>query len=69
MMYGHIHWNSPWTDEGTDLSLNVGFDNPMCNYQLFTLEQVYEYYKKKLNGLTPKEYSDEMCKVDKTYIR
>ena len=69
MMYGHIHWNSPWTDEGTDLSLNVGFDNPMCNYQLFTLEQVYEYYKKKLNGLTPKEYSDKISEIDKTYIR
>jgi calcineurin-like phosphoesterase family protein len=69
MMYGHIHWNSPWTDEGNDLSLNVGFDNPMCNYQLFTLEQVYEFYKKKLNGLTPKEYSDKISEIDKTYIR
>lgn len=68
-LYGHIHMNSPWTDECTDLCLNVGFDNPMCEYKLFTLEQVYDYYKKKLNGLKPSEYSDEICKIDKYYIR
>ena len=40
------------TDEGNDLSLNVGFDNPMCNYQLFTLEQVYKFYKKKVVNIS-----------------
>lgn len=69
MMYGHVHANSPWMDDTNDLTLNVGFDCPMCNYQLFTLEQVYDFYKKKLNGFTPKEYSDRMCEIDKTYIR
>lgn len=69
MMYGHVHWNSPWMDESNDLSLNVGFDCPMCGYKLFTLEQVYEYYKKKLNGLTPMEYSDAISKIDDKYIR
>lgn len=70
MMYGHIHDNSPWCDTETDdLCLNVGFDNPICEYKLFTLEQVYEYYKNKLNGIKPNDYSDEMCKINSKYIR
>lgn len=69
MMSGHTHWNSPWEMDGHDLCLNVGFDNPMCGYKLFTLEQVYDYYKKKLNGLSPTRYSDEICKIDDKYIR
>lgn len=69
MMYGHVHWNSPWIDDSNDLTLNVGFDNPMCNYKLFTLEQVYDYYKNKLNGLKPNEYSDKISEIDKKYIR
>ena len=69
MCYGHVHDNSPWMDDTNDLTLNVGFDCPICNYQLLSLEQVYEFYKKKLNGLSPKEYSDKICEVDKTYIR
>lgn len=68
-LYGHVHWNSPWIDESNDLTLNVGFDSPLCGYQLFTLEQVYNYYKTKLNGLSPKEYSDKISEIDKTYIR
>ena len=68
-LYGHIHWNSPWVDESDDLCFNVGYDNPMCNYKLFTLEQVYDYYKKRLNGLSPKEYSDKISQINKEYIR
>lgn len=68
-LYGHVHWNSPWVDESDDLCFNVGYDNPMCNYKLFTLEQVYDYYKKKLNGLSPKEYSDKISQINKKYIR
>lgn len=66
---GHTHWNSPWEMEGDDLRLNVGFDNPMCNYKLFSLEQIYEYYKSKLNGLKPKEYIEKVSKENKRFIR
>lgn len=69
MMSGHTHWNSPWEMDSDDLSLNVGFDNPMCNYQLFTLEQVYKYYKNKLNGLSPIEYIEKVSKENKYFIR
>lgn len=69
MMSGHTHWNSPWEMDGDDLCLNVGFDNPMCGYQLFTLEQVYGYYKSKLNGLKPTEYIEKVTKENKFFIR
>lgn len=68
-LYGHVHRNSLWIDESDDLCLNVGIDNPLCNYKLFSLEQVNEIYMKKLNGLTPKEYSDKVCEKNKFYIR
>lgn len=69
-LYGHIHANAPWVDNETnDLCLNVGLDNPLCNYKLFSLEQIYSYYKNKLNGISPSKYSDEICKIDKKYIR
>lgn len=69
-LYGHIHANAPWVDEETDdICLNVGLDNPMCNYKLFSLEQIYEYYIKKLNGIKPKDYSDEVTKRNGKYIR
>lgn len=69
-LYGHIHNNSPWVDEESDdICLNVGIDNPICNYQLFSLEQIYQIYLKKLNGIEPKDYSNEITKINKKYIR
>ena len=69
-LYGHIHDNSPWVDTETDdLCLNVGYDNPLSGYTLFSLEQVYNIYKEKLRGMKPKEYSDEICKTNHKYIR
>lgn len=69
-LYGHVHWNSPHMDEETDdLCLNVGLDNPMCNYKLLSLEQVYNYYKSKLNGLTPKQYIEKVTKENNKFIR
>ena len=69
-LYGHIHNNSPWVDEETDdICLNVGLDNPICNYQLFSLEQVYQIYLNKLNGIEPKDYSNEVTKKNSKYIR
>lgn len=69
-LYGHIHNNSPWVDyETDDLCLNVGFDNPLSNYKLFSLEQVYNLYKTKLRGISPRKYSDVICEENKRYIR
>lgn len=68
-LYGHVHANSLWIDESDDLCLNVGIDNPLCNYSLFSLEDVYSYYLEKLNGVSPSKYSDIVNKTNKLYIR
>lgn len=68
-LYGHIHNNAPWADGPTDLMLNVGLDNPQSNFKLWSLEEVYAYYKSKLNGLKPKEYIDKVSKEDPLFVR
>lgn len=69
MIYGHTHCNSNSEMKGNDLELNVGLDNPMCNYQLFSLEQVNDFYMQKLNGKTPTEYIEYVTEIDKQFIR
>lgn len=69
-LFGHIHDNSPWVDTETDdLCLNVGIDTPFANYQLISLEQVYEWYKKKLNGLSAVDYIENCSKNNSKFIR
>ena len=69
-LFGHIHNNAPWVDTETDdLCLNVGVDTPFANYKLVSLEQVYEWYKKKLNGLSPKEYIEKISESNPYLIR
>ena len=64
MLYGHVHLNAPIIDTYPDLRMNVGIDNPLCNYKLFSLEQIYNYYLNKLGGLSIKEY---LIKMDNEY--
>lgn len=68
-LYGHIHNHSPWTDDGDDLSMNVGLDNPLCNYQLFSLEQIYGLYKEKLKGMKARDYIETVSKENEFFIR
>ena len=68
-MYGHVHNNATFIDEGLDLCLNVGLDNPMLNYKLISLEDVYNYYTAKLNGIEPKDYSNIISEKNDKYIR
>lgn len=69
-LYGHVHDNSPWIDvDPYDLCLNVGFDAPFSNYGLISLERVYNWYKKRLNGKTPEEYIEWATKCNKEFIR
>lgn len=69
-LYGHVHANSPWIDTDTDdLCLNVGLDTPIANYQLVSLEQVYDWYKNKLNGLTSREYIEKVSTDNPKFIR
>lgn len=67
--YGHVHNNSPWIDEGKDLTINVGIDNPKCNYKLFSLEEIYNLYLDKLNGISPIEYIKKVSNANEYFIR
>lgn len=69
-LYGHVHNNSPWLDhENFDLCYNVCFDAENSNYGLIPLSQVYEWYKKSLNGMTPEEYIEYATKSDAFFVR
>lgn len=69
-LYGHIHDNAPYVDTETDdLCLNVGLDCLHMNYKLISLEEIYKYYKSKLNGLTPEEYIEKVTKENNKFIR
>lgn len=68
-LYGHIHANAPWADGPSDLMLNVGLDNPQSNFKLWSLEEIYAYYKEKLGGLTPKQYIEKVSQEDPLFVR
>lgn len=69
-LFGHIHDNAPFVDTETDdLCLNVGLDSPFSNYQLIPLQKVYEWYKEKLQGLSPKAYIEKVTKENPRFIR
>lgn len=68
-LYGHVHNNSPWIDEGDDLCLNVGLDSPFANHNLIPLEKIYEYYKNKLGGLKPEKFIKKITQENSTFIR
>ena len=68
-VHGHTHDNSPWENDGFDLSFNVGFDSEIANMGLVPLEELYELYKKKLNGIHPYKYADYASSQDSKFIR
>lgn len=68
-LHGHTHDNSPWENENNELRLNVGFDTPFSHCNFISLEQVYSWYKTKLNGLKPREYIDRETKNNPIFIR
>ena len=68
-IHGHTHDNSPWENEGDDLRINVGFDTPFANFDLVSLEKLYQWYKTKLGGLKPKAYIEKVTKENPMFIR
>ncbi len=68
-IYGHVHDNSPWIDEEDDLTMNVGFDACHAHGGLVSLEQVYSFYKTKLNGLSPVNYVNKVSESNKKFIK
>jgi len=68
-LHGHTHDNSPWENNTDDLRLNVGIDTEFANGKLVPLEKVYEWYKNKLNGLTPHEYIEKCTRENPYFVR
>lgn len=72
-LFGHIHANSPWINEGGitgyDLALNVGMDTPLSNYGLINLKTIYKWYKEKLGDKSPKEYIDWVSQIEPKFVR
>ena len=72
-LFGHIHANSPWINEGGitgyDLALNVGMDTPLSNYGLINLRNIYEWYKRRLGDKSPKEYIDWVSQSIPGFVR
>lgn len=68
-LYGHVHANALFIDDEPDLRFNVGLDNPKSNYRLFSLEDIYTFYKNKLDGLSPTEYIEKASRENKYFVR
>ena len=68
-LYGHVHANANWIDDGDDLCLNVGLDSPFANFRIVSLRQIADWYSTKLNGLTPREYIEQASIINPQYIR
>lgn len=48
---GHSHGRlDDFNEESTDLRVDVGIDGKLANYGFVSLQQLYEYFKKKTNG-------------------
>ena len=69
MCHGHTHDNSLWENDGPDLAVNVGFDAQLAEYNLISLEKLYDWYKTKLNGLGPREYIEKVTQENDRFIR
>lgn len=69
LVYGHVHSDYPFLDEETDdLMVNVGFDAPLSNYKLISLEQLWKYFKDKRGDLTANEYVNKIREKNPKFV-
>lgn len=71
MLFGHIHNNSPWINEGTEgeLRLNVGLDAPMADYGLINLRTIYAWWKAQIGQMSPADYIDAATAANPRFVR
>ena len=63
---GHSHGRlDEFNEESTDLRVDVGIDGTLANFKPISLEQLYDYFKKKTGGLSFAEYA-QIQKENKT---
>lgn len=55
--HGHCHSHiDEFNEESTDLRVDIGIDGTLANFKPISLEQLYDYFKKKTGGKTFEEY-------------
>lgn len=58
---GHSHGRlDEFNEESTDLRVDVGWDSKLGNYDLVSLEKLYNHFKLKTNGQLFRKYAIEM---------
>lgn len=63
---GHSHGRlDDFNEESTDLRVDVGFDSKLANFNLVSLEKLYEYFSNKTKGMSLAEYAQKQ-KENKT---
>jgi calcineurin-like phosphoesterase family protein len=57
-VHGHCHGSIDDSNEkSTDLRVDVGIDGALAGHTLISLQMLYEYFKKKTNGMPFDEYA------------
>lgn len=57
-----------YNEASTDLRVDVGIDGKLANFGFISLEQLYEYFKKKTDGKLLREYAQEMVNKETMII-
>jgi calcineurin-like phosphoesterase family protein len=67
--HGHSHGHmDTFNEESSDLRVDIGFDGKLANFKPISLEQLYQHFKKKTNGLTFNEYMQKQIESKTTQI-
>lgn len=69
LVYGHVHSHYPFIDEETpDLMVNAGFDAPLANHKLISLQDLWQYFKNKRGDLSALDYVENERKTYDKFV-
>lgn len=69
LVYGHVHSSYPFIDEETDdLMVNAGFDAPLANHKLISIEELWRYFKNKRGYLSALDYVNKVRKENPKFV-
>lgn len=65
MLHGHCHGNiDEFNEMSPDLRVDVGWDSKLKKFDLIEYSEIIEYFKKKTNGLSFRDYVKSMKIID-----
>lgn len=68
-LMGHSHGRmDDYNEASADLRVDVGIDGKLANFNFISLEQLYKYFKDKVNKKLFAEYAQEMKSENSTII-